>query len=1549
MGLKWWQTADIVTREANVTRSKTNSLLDRLARQTEARKQRLAEEERQKNIRSGELARSYALAEQRYSAWDEIRDANRKLLDLGYSVDGLIPINQSSIKQQIMSGRSWTGQVVQQAEAATAEARSKAIRDEAEDWAKWETRQVDVNWADYSPEQKEQLINDWYDKVESGNLPAETKTNIEIPQEGVDLGDGFKILPDYSVVDATNQTVGTLDPTTGEIKPQGVSAGQKIRNFFSAVWKSIPLNPYYWMSPEQQQLSDYKHQLVSWASSHNITNPEQWVEDLMDKPTKDLTIGPITEEELEETLPLPTLPPDYLYTAPQLGLGTSLSKGEQFIGEWIMPVLTLALMPSAGAVRSALQPIIKGGGVAGRVAQAGRVALKPIELYEQGVTALMRLPSRALSTGTQKILSAYLDKNAKRIVGIAQNVPTKGGKPDLSHLTTKNRLLYKIYTLHNEYLVRQASAYLDAKKAALRATRVPEENAVRLLNEGIEATTKTVDNIVGAVQSGKELTTASITGLVAKNTPQEFVSGINNIVKAGVIGVKEALVTPKPNAKTQILQLKIQLGRKQESLERLKLFEPNETAEIKAQEEMVKYLQDQIGELEGGAVKPTAPTVEVTALAEGETVTGEVLEGEVSMTGLESKEYDALKQLRTLRTRYANQKIKYEDVKKQLIDYVKENLPKEAQGKMLASVKNVRTEAGLQKALNLADKYAEQAAQKNLKSQITKELRTITPKKQVTGYRYGRFTAETQRQLTEIKKNTAMDREAAKSQILQNMEAAENGKMSFEEADKANEILAYSGLKGMSSGELADTLQQIKSLKETGRGLRAAEKEAEAERIEKLRTDVINTVTGGKGIKPGVGTIDTHDLWAREGKVKSFVTNWQYGMDDIFDKVSRFDKSSKPFQSPVSQIGFSMHTARSINQAGIQNWIDGKTADRVKEIYGIKGRGELHKFLGRLATDKIDIGTFVNTEGKQLKLSLTKDQIIQKYLELQDPTLDETFRVGMKWTDEMMSAVRDSMTADDIEYANWLSKQYVNDYGKTIKPAFEEKYHIPLPENPHYVPLNRELEGSYYEHILTAQDNYRYAGVSNNSLKARTKNRIPLKFNGATQVWVRHVIQMEHFKAFWKPMKEARMVFRNPDVRTAIKQYHGNDILKHIDRHLDDIARDGIDRALIVQSIDKLRGHFTLAALGVKVNVAFKQALSVPAYLTYEPMPIKDFFTGVADFWKHPKSSINEMRELSGYFTERWGRGHERDVRLVKEKDVAGRLSNAKNWRDLLMLGIHKVDTAVTQPGAWSVYKSMLRQGMSKQEAITHAEVATKRSQPSFGLEDMAALRKHGSWGKLFTMFQSQPNKYYRLIADSARNLRAGRGSRGRNLLNILLAWWVLPAMFQLVSDAFQWKSEHQARVAILGPANYLLAAGQILQSAYGWITGEPFPAEASPVFSTLREMQYALTGTVNLIEQGKDPLKDVDTEYLVRTIEHYAKGVGQIVGVPTPYAVQIERMIRNADLRQLVFSEYALKNEGDAVGALQDAYAQAYGYKKWADMPDNLKEHFYELRPDLK
>jgi len=1000
--------------------------------------------------------------------------------------------------------------------------------------------------------------------------------------------------------------------------------------------------------------------------------------------------------------------------------------------------------------------------------------------------------------------------------------------------------------------------------------------------------------------------------------------------------------TPDPNDAIRLNKLANNIRNLPEG-EKIKVDSPYLKAEVSVGQSKHRVAVE--GALSEGKPVPAEvlvdyPEFQTTALAEGGTITGEAFEGTVEVTGLEP-----VRAIRKIHSNWIARRTQYDATKKALVTYVKKHVPLEARGKMLTSVQNVKTPSGLTKAILRADGYAEQAAQKTLRTQITNQLKRISPKQG-----YGRFTAEIQGKLDAIKNNAKEDRAKVYERIGETIRAIDENKITIEDGQKALEILQVSGLKGMTSGELAFTLQEIKTLKATGRSLFAARKEAEAANFIP-REIALDQATGGKGIKAGRGTVDTKDLRPRITKPKEFVTFWQYGLDDVLDWISRFSKT-KPYQSVFSQIGFGLHMARSIQQKGVIEY-ENQTTNALARIYNVKKGRQLWQTLRRMKHDKIDLGTFINAANEKVDISLTKGQIIQKYLEMQDPTLDETFRNpapdGMKWTDEIMTAVRGAMTKEDIEFANWLTEFY-QEYGKTIKTVFEDKYHIPFPDNPHWVHLTRVKESGDYAHLLMAMNGYRVAGIGNKSLIARKANKIALKFTDVLDVHDRHIIEMEHFKAFAVPMKQARMIFGDKEARTAIEQYSGKEAVAHIDLHLDQIASDGKIGANIVEFIDKFRGHFTLAALGVKVVVSVKQALSLPAYLFYEQMPVRDFFTGVADFWAHPMQSIQEMKELSGHLSERWGSGHERDVRLVKAKDTAGRLSQYRNWRDLFMLGITKVDMATTSAGAWAVYKSMLKQGMSKADAITHAEIATDRTQPSFGLEDMAALRKQGSWGNLFTMFQSQPNKYYRAIASSIWNLKYGRGSKARNITTLLLAWWVLPALFQLVTDSFQWKEEHQARVAILGAGNYLLAGGQILQGMWGHITGEPHEIEATPLFSTLNEIEWSLNGINKLLEQGKDPLQNVDTDQLVTTIEHISKLAGQMAGVPTPYAVQLERAIRNHDPRQIIFSQYALSNEEDVNKEYRDLYAQAWGYDNWKDMPEGdkntagTKAHFNSL-----
>ena len=178
---------------------------------------------------------------------------------------------------------------------------------------------------------------------------------------------------------------------------------------------------------------------------------------------------------------------------------------------------------------------------------------------------------------------------------------------------------------------------------------------------------------------------------------------------------------------------------------------------------------------------------------------------------------------------------------------------------------------------------------------------------------------------------------------------------------------------------------------------------------------------------------------------------------------------------------------------------------------------------------------------------------------------------------------------------------------------------------------------------------------------------------------------------------------------------------------------------------------------------------------------------------------------------------------------------------------------------------------------------------------------------KMFTMFQNQPNKYFRVIANNARNFEYRRGGDTKRLFNILMGWAVIPAMWQFIADAFQFKGKHQARALVLGPLNYLLIWSQMAQSIYGWVTDEPFNHQASPVYATMDDLQKALRKV-----RSMDPTEGIEVDDIIAAIEYFGKAGGQLTGIPVPYAIQVEKAIRKGDIKEFFFSEFSLRKDGE-------------------------------------
>ena len=896
-----------------------------------------------------------------------------------------------------------------------------------------------------------------------------------------------------------------------------------------------------------------------------------------------------------------------------------------------------------------------------------------------------------------------------------------------------------------------------------------------------------------------------------------------------------------------------------------------------------------------------------------------------------------LDELQKMHDIWRNKLATSEQTKASLAKFVRENLPTNVRGKFITAVAKVKTDVQLQTQITRVQEVAELNAQKVLKTEIKKEIKRT---KAVVKDKIlkGKFTPDVQRRLDVITHNLDVDRDIARAKMAENIQRYEAGELSYEDMLESNDSLNFAGIDGMSAEELANALEYIKTLKIIGKLERQEKQEVATARIRAIRTDISGILTGGKGLKTGIGAVPRAGLAPKPGWLDTFV-NWQYGIDNLADKLSKFDTTSQPFQSAINQFVSQVHRATNRQVIGTKEAYN-KVKDEVADAFKVKGTHDVNQVLNGL-DEEVNLGTFQFTSEYIEKnwtpemiqnnpglvtfdLKMTRDEMIAKYMQMQDPTLDNTFTTGMGWSQRVRDAIESNLTEQEKKLAGAFFDFYEN-YYQSVNQIYQELYNIDMPHNPQYSPIRRDFEGNVAENVLTLKDAGQYASVLNGSLKARQRNIRPLKFNAATRILSNHIEQMEHFKAWATTMRDMRRVFGSTEIRQAIEQYHGRGIVKLLDTFMNQMARGGVETAATNQVADYLRRAFTKSILAIKPVIALKQIPSLFAYVS--EMNTTDFFTGIADFWKSPVANFKFLYNNSEMFKARMSVGFERDIRAAMEKHGKQAISGKGKFTDWFLLQIRAGDTFAVTQGMWAKYKAGLKQGLSQSEAIATAEDTTSRTQPSFGIDTLSAIQNAGSWLKLMTMFQNQPNKYFRIVGDNARNFKYGRGSRAKAASTIILAWVVLPMMFQYIADAFQWKPERQARAGLLGPLNFILIGGQLVQSIWGWLTDQPFDYQVSPVAQTGRDLQMIFLKAKKLYNQGIDPFKDINADDVANLVEYLAKAVGQVTGLPTPYFVQVEKGIREKltegegiDIKDFLFSQWALEPpKKSAEGQIED------------------------------
>lgn len=812
-----------------------------------------------------------------------------------------------------------------------------------------------------------------------------------------------------------------------------------------------------------------------------------------------------------------------------------------------------------------------------------------------------------------------------------------------------------------------------------------------------------------------------------------------------------------------------------------------------------------------------------------------------------------------VQTRYENAIAKIKDrqtdiegMRQEIYEYSK-LLPANVRGKFLAAVKNTVTRKEFLEVLDRMKKVSATSQRAQLIREIKKEIKFTKPNKQ-NGLLKGKFTADVQKRLDGIRANLNGSYELARQKrndlVVQWRDEHGDTPLPAEILHKL-EDLGMQGIKDMDPKELRFTLDAIKSLKENGRTANEIIKFNRETRLDAIKGKIQEVITGGRELPSNYRSLPDRAKPSKKDALKEFFTVQQYGFEEILDSLSEFDKGSKPYESFLSRFGRKAHSANGVEFSGQQAEIM-KGNDAIKKIYGFKKNREILNFINEMNLS-IDIGRHQHTDGVVREIKLTRGEAMYFTALMENPNLAETFSEGMKWTPEIMDAVKRTLREEDYQLVEWLMND-LQQYYPGINEVYRKENFVDLPFDDKYFPLYRQIEKLQKKEAaanttsqLLAEESRYYSTVKNGSLKTRTDNATPIDPRNILDVWYDHKIKMEHYKAWADTMYDFRRVFGDPEIRQAIIDFHGKPYIKAIDGFLDDMARGGIDAAKINKVIEGFRRNVTKAILGVNWKVSTRQLMGLVNYMV--EVPVKDFFAGIMDFYSAPLEKANFLHDNSAILRERFGEGFERDVKFALQKGYADQLSKAHNVDEMLFYLIRQADKMTVMPGSWAAYRSkyleLKGKGFSSEEARSYAiefsELVTNRIQETSQLDTLSPIQRGGTLMKLLTMFQSQPSKFYRIAMNSYRNYRAGRGSKAYNLKRLFMVWFLLPLLWQFMVDGFKVNKKRLLTTAVLGPFSYPLIVGQMIQSFAGWITGDnKYDYQPSAVGSTFTDMKNA-------------------------------------------------------------------------------------------------------------
>lgn len=673
---------------------------------------------------------------------------------------------------------------------------------------------------------------------------------------------------------------------------------------------------------------------------------------------------------------------------------------------------------------------------------------------------------------------------------------------------------------------------------------------------------------------------------------------------------------------------------------------------------------------------------------------------------------------RRLRSKITDKKAAQQD----LVNFMREaGVPNEVRGKFLSALKEAKNDADVRAIVDEIKTEYNKYERREKRATITELLKSTKVKRDVSGKSIGKFTAEVQKKLNDIRNYAKRDRNSLNQEIIRLVDLSrekmmQEGNMSLDLPDDVAskiELLELGGLQDQSLTQLKRTEAIVRELIEKGKTDRKADVKLKKDRVLRLADAALERLTGSP--KPKLMTQRSLDKLKKDGFARKF-----YNAGSIIDDMGR--EMGGVFENAGRELSNRVYRAEE------KLLIEKETLEsKMVSLYGKKWQEQMML----MVNEQKDFGVMKNSIGQDVEVRTTRAQAMDLYMRLKESgskefitqaekftDKDGTERVaGLGYTDDITGNILSVLSSEDKALADWIVKDGYAKWWKELSPVYEKRTGIPLGQVENFAGTRKfdnaiasgdDIAVGFVQDIMDSSLSKRLS-TTPGFVKSRVLQHGNIRLsNNPILDYLTYSKRAAHYIEAGDVINEWRTIMSNKNIRLAIEEKYGASFLQALQSAVDNATRGGYDmggrESGYAKFMDGVAGNVATALLtspGVWAG-QLSSPFGFRAEMSILPGSQSDWWKGFAD----AKNLHEDMMKYSSAYK----------VRLTATpyellQTFSGEKSKVIRYMDwfkrLQGKPLEKADAVATRRGAAGIFLAQknfyLKQGFDLEKAKTLA------------------------------------------------------------------------------------------------------------------------------------------------------------------------------------------------------------------------------------------------------